>query len=84
MRDLRRLKSMMQNYSVSCPEKTDRKYLFQIKLNWLSVTTLMSVLVSFVFCVLWTIIFNLEDATGTHCGYRVSLYLVKDFKSYLN
>ncbi|XP_025412546.1 post-GPI attachment to proteins factor 2 isoform X2 [Sipha flava] len=35
----------------------------------------MSVLTTFVFCVLWTIFFNLEDATSTHCGYRVKNYL---------
>ncbi|XP_060878653.1 post-GPI attachment to proteins factor 2 isoform X1 [Metopolophium dirhodum] len=75
MNDLRRISSMIQNYSVSCPEKPDKRYLFQIKVYWLSIITLLSVLVTFVFCVLWTILFKLDDATSTHCGYRVKNYL---------
>lgn len=73
MNDLRRITTMIQNYSVSCPEKADKQYLFQLKVNWLAIITLFSVLVTFVFCVLWTILFQLEDATSTHCGYRVFL-----------
>lgn len=61
---------MIQNYSVSCSEKGDKRYLFQIKVNWLSIVTLFSVLVTFLFCVLWTVFFKLEEATGTHCGVR--------------
>jgi len=71
MNDLRRISSMIQNYSVSCPDKPEKRYLFQIKVYWMSIITLLSVLVTFVFCVLWTIFFKLEDATSTHCGYRV-------------
>jgi hypothetical protein len=66
---------MIQSFSVSCPQKSDKSYLFQIKVSWLSLVTLMSVLTTFVFCVLWTIFFNLEDATSTHCGYRVSFII---------
>lgn len=74
MNDLRRITTMVQNYSVSCPEKADKRYLFQLKVNWIAIITLFSVLVTFVFCVLWTILFKLEEATSTHCGYRVCLY----------
>lgn len=74
MNDLRRVANMINNYSVSCSEKTDKSYLFQIKVVWLSIVTLFSVLATFVFCVLWTILFKLDDATSTHCGYRVYLY----------
>lgn len=63
----------MQNYSVNCPDKTDRQFIFKIKVKWLAIVTLASVLVTFMFCVLWTIFFKLEDATSTHCGYRVSI-----------
>jgi len=81
MNDLRRITSMIQNYSVSCPEKPEKRYLFQIKVYWLSIVTLLSVLVTFVFCVLWTILFKLEDATSTHLGYRVCLlrFIIKSF-----
>lgn len=74
MNDLRRGTSMIQNnYSVSCHEKSDKGYFFQIRVHWLAIVTLFSVLITFVFCVLWTILFKLEDATSTHCGYRVCL-----------
>lgn len=71
MNNLQRFTNMIQSYSVSCPEKSDKRYLFQVKVSWLSIVTLASVLVTFMFCVLWTILFKLEDATSTHCGYRV-------------
>lgn len=74
MSEFQRTSNMIHNYSISYPEKVDRRYIFQIKVNWLSIVTLISVLVTFVFCVLWTILFKLEDATSTHCGYRVCLY----------
>lgn len=74
MKDLQRITSMIQNYSVLSQEKSDKRYLLQIKVKWLSIITLISVLVTFVFCVLWTIFFKLEDATSTHCGYKVRLY----------
>lgn len=76
MNDLRQITSMIQNYSVLCQEKSDKRYLFQIKVKWLSIVTLLGVLVTFMFCVLWTILFKLEDATSTHCGYKVCLYFV--------
>lgn len=74
MNDLRRVTNMINNYSVTCSEKADKPYLFQIKVVWISIVTLFSVLATFVFCVLWTVFFKLEDATSTHCGYRVCLY----------
>lgn len=66
---------MIQNYSVSFSEKVDKQYLFKIKVIWLAIVTLVSVLLTFVFCVLWTILFKLDEATSTHCGYRVCVYL---------
>ncbi|VVC35775.1 Hypothetical protein CINCED_3A016792 [Cinara cedri] len=75
MNDLRRVSNMINNYSVTCSEKADKRYLFKIKVVWLSIITLFSVLATFVFCVLWTILFKLEDATSTHCGYRTKNYL---------
>lgn len=80
MNNLWRIRNMIQGYSVSCPEKSDSRYLFQIKVSWLSIVTLASVLVTFVFCVLWTILFKLEDATSTHCGYRVSFIFLETLK----
>lgn len=75
MTNLRRTLNMIQNYSVSFSEKVDKQYLFKIKVIWLAIVTLVSVLLTFVFCVLWTILFKLDDATSTHCGYRVCIYL---------
>lgn len=75
MTNLRRTLNMIQNYSVSFSEKVDKQYLFKIKVIWLAIVTLVSVLLTFVFCVLWTILFKLDDATSTHCGYRVCAYL---------
>lgn len=74
MSEFQHTSNMIHNYSISYSEKVDRRYIFQIKVNWLSIITLIGVLVTFVFCVLWTILFKLEDATSTHCGYRVCLY----------
>lgn len=75
MTNLRRTLNMIQNYSVSFSEKVEKQYLFKIKVIWLAIVTLVSVLLTFVFCVLWTILFKLDDATSTHCGYRVCTYL---------
>lgn len=82
MNDLRRLTNMIQNYSVSCSDKGDKRYLFQIKVNWLSIVTLFSVLVTFLFCVLWTVFFKLEEATGTHCGVRLYYLFFKHIYKY--
>lgn len=72
MNELRQKPGMIQNYLASCPVKTDTQYLFQIKVKWLSLITLFGVLSSFIFCILWTILFKLDDATSTHCGYHVT------------
>ncbi|XP_050442287.1 post-GPI attachment to proteins factor 2 isoform X2 [Adelges cooleyi] len=54
-------------------EKSDKQYLVKIKVPKLCLYTMLSVFCTFIFCIFWTVWFNLEDSTGTHC--RVKNYL---------
>lgn len=80
MNELRQKTNMVHNYSGKCPAKTENQYLLQIKVKWLSLITLIGVLSTFIFCILWTVLFKLDDATSTHCGYQVLTFIfVYDF-----
>lgn len=76
MNELRQKTNMVQNYSVKCLAKTENQDLLQIKVKWLALITLFGVLSTFIFCILWTIIFKLDDATSTHCGYQVGIFIL--------
>ncbi|XP_050547258.1 post-GPI attachment to proteins factor 2-like isoform X2 [Daktulosphaira vitifoliae] len=61
---------MSTNFIKLSPDKADKRYLIQIKVPSLCLYTMLSVFITFIFCIFWTIWFHLEDSTGTHCGVK--------------
>ncbi|XP_056417001.1 post-GPI attachment to proteins factor 2 [Hyla sarda] len=59
---------MMPHLPLTMPPDRGGGALFAVRITTLAVGTVCLPLCGFVFCVLWSLIFNFEETTATHCG----------------
>ncbi|UYV61524.1 hypothetical protein LAZ67_1005160 [Cordylochernes scorpioides] len=59
--------TMLSNLKMPPPKPKEPELLVRIKFKTLALLTVLLPLASFIFCVVWSLIFNFRESTSTHC-----------------